>query len=242
MKRGVYILPNGLTLVGMFFGFFSIVSSLKGDFTMAGWAILIANIFDGLDGWTARMTNSTSRFGIELDSLSDLVAFGVAPAIMIFTCALSPFGRIGWAVSFLYVSCGALRLARYNVQMVTAESKHFTGMPIPAAASILSTYVIFYQHMFNTHPGKSYFVLALTVLISLFMISTLRFHGAKEINFKERRPFLFLVALILILTVVVVHPPITLFVLAILYLIWGIIENTYLFYLKVRQQSRQSEQ
>ncbi|QWR78058.1 CDP-diacylglycerol--serine O-phosphatidyltransferase [Candidatus Magnetomonas plexicatena] len=241
MKRGVYILPNGLTLVGMFFGFYSIVSSLNGNFVTAGWAILIANIFDGLDGWTARMTNSTSRFGIELDSLSDLVAFGVAPAIMIFTCSLSPFGRIGWAVSFLYVSCGALRLARYNVQMVTAESKHFTGMPIPAAATILSTFVIFYEHMFNDHPHKSYFVLALTIVISLFMISTLRFHGAKEINFKERKPFLFLVAMIITLTVVVMHPPIMLFVLAISYLAWGIIENTYLLYRKKPDKGKTTE-
>jgi CDP-diacylglycerol--serine O-phosphatidyltransferase len=232
MKRGVYILPNGLTLVGMFFGFYSIVSSLNGEFATAGWAILIANIFDGLDGWTARLTNSTSRFGIELDSLSDLVAFGVAPAIMIFTCSLSPFGRIGWAVSFLYVSCGALRLARYNVQMVSAESKHFTGMPIPAAASILATFVIFHQHMFNTCPSRSYFLLVLTVLISLLMISTLIFHGAKEINLKERRPFFFLVALIFLIAIVVVHPPITLFALAIIYLIWGIIENVYLLYNK----------
>jgi CDP-diacylglycerol--serine O-phosphatidyltransferase len=214
----------------MFFGFFSIISSLKGDFVYAGWAIMIANIFDGLDGWTARITNSTSRFGIELDSLSDLVAFGVAPAVMIFSWALAPFGRIGWAAAFLYVSCGALRLARYNVQMVSTESKYFTGMPIPAAATILATYVIFYHTVWDNPPGKSVFVLVLAVVISVLMISTLRFHGAKELNLKTRKPFIFLVLLIILLSVILMNPPITLFALAILYLLWGIAENIYLLY------------
>ncbi|MCG6551319.1 MAG: CDP-diacylglycerol--serine O-phosphatidyltransferase [Candidatus Magnetominusculus sp. LBB02] len=229
MKRGVYILPNSLTLCGMFFGFYSIISSLKGNFVYAGWAIMIANIFDGLDGWTARITNSTSRFGIELDSLSDMVAFGVAPAVMIFSWSLAPFGRIGWAAAFLYASCGALRLARYNVQMVSTESKHFTGMPIPGAATILATYVIFYHDIWKGAPGKSVFVLVLTVVLAVFMISTLRFHGAKEINLKTRQPFFFLVLLIVLLSVIVMHPPITLFALAIIYLMVGIVENLYLF-------------
>jgi CDP-diacylglycerol--serine O-phosphatidyltransferase len=230
MKRGVYLLPNGLTLCGMFFGFFSILSSLRGDFVLAAWMILVANIFDGLDGWVARLTNTATRFGIELDSLSDLVAYGVAPSIMVFNWALHPFGRVGAAVAFLYMSCGALRLARYNVQMVSTEKKYFTGMPIPGAATILSTLVIFWYSQWDKVPAKNYGVLALTAVLSLLMISTLRFHGLKELDMKSRKPFLFLVLMMVFFIVVIVHPPIVLFSFAILYLFWGIGENIYLFY------------
>ncbi|MBF0518011.1 MAG: CDP-diacylglycerol--serine O-phosphatidyltransferase, partial [Nitrospirae bacterium] len=177
--------------------------------------------------------------GIELDSLSDLVAFGVAPAVMVFSWALAPFGRIGWAAAFLYVSCGALRLARYNIQMVSTENKYFTGMPIPGAATVLATYVIFYHTMWESSPGKSVFVLVLTVVLAVFMISTLRFHGAKELNLKTRKPFLVLVLLILLLTVIVAHPPITLFALAILYVIVGIAENCYLFYTRRKGSTKE---
>ncbi|MBF0345097.1 MAG: CDP-diacylglycerol--serine O-phosphatidyltransferase [Nitrospirae bacterium] len=230
MKRGVYILPNGLTLGGMGFGFFSIVASLKGSYVEAGWAIIIANIFDGMDGWVARMTNSTSRFGIELDSLSDLVAFGVAPAIMTYAWALRPAGRIGWGVAFLYVCCGALRLARYNVQMVSTEKKYFTGMPIPAAATILATFVIFHENHFEGMPVNSLFIIVLSVVLSIFMISTLRFHGLKEFDIKKRKPFPFLVLLILMVIIIMIDPPIMLFVFAFLYMLVGIIENSYLLY------------
>ncbi|MEW6214507.1 MAG: CDP-diacylglycerol--serine O-phosphatidyltransferase, partial [Nitrospirota bacterium] len=137
MRKGIYILPNTLTLCGMFCGFYSILVALKGDYLHAAWAIMIANIFDGLDGWVARLTHSTTRFGIELDSLSDLVAFGVAPSVMLYKWALTPFGRVGWATAFLFVACGALRLARYNVQMGSTESRSFTGMPTPGAATIV---------------------------------------------------------------------------------------------------------
>ena len=117
--------------------------------------LLSRMVFDGLDGWVARLTHSTTRFGIELDSLSDLVAFGVAPAVMLYKWALFPSDRVGWAVAFLFLACGALRLARYNVQMGSAESKAFTGMPIPAAATIVSTLVIFHDEIWDTAPGKN---------------------------------------------------------------------------------------
>jgi CDP-diacylglycerol--serine O-phosphatidyltransferase len=112
MRKGIYLLPNSLTLCGMFMGFYSIVASLKGVYVQASYAIIIAMVFDGLDGWVARLTNSTTKFGIELDSLSDLVAFGVAPSVMLYKWALWPFSRIGWAAAFLFMACGALRLAR----------------------------------------------------------------------------------------------------------------------------------
>jgi CDP-diacylglycerol--serine O-phosphatidyltransferase len=232
MKKGIYILPNGLTLCGMFFGFYSILSAIKGNYIHAAWAIMIANVFDGLDGWVARLTHSTTRFGIELDSLSDLVAFGVAPAVMIYKWSVSPFGRIGIAVAFFFAACGALRLARYNVQMGSTESKAFTGMPIPGAASVLASLVIFYYEFWDGVPEKNIFVLLLTIGLALLMVSTLRFHGLKEIDFTKRKPFWILVAFVLLIAILVSHPARSLFVFAMIYLAEGLIENIYLYYRK----------
>lgn len=233
MRKGIYILPNSLTMCGMFSGFYAILAAIKGDFIPAAWAILIAMVFDGLDGWIARLTNSTTRFGIELDSLSDLVAFGVAPAVVLYQRSLMQFGRIGWAASFLFVACGALRLARYNVQMGSTEKKSFTGMPIPGAAAVVATTVIFYNAM-TWSATKSYFILILTFVLSILMVSTLRFHGAKELNFRERKPFSILVAIAIVLAVIVMHTEIALFVFAMLYLGVGIIENGYIYYRKFK--------
>ncbi len=238
MKKGVYLLPTILTLCGMFFGFYSILASLKDNYINAAWAIMISNIFDGLDGWVARLTHSTTKFGIELDSLSDLVAFGVAPAVMIYKWGLGPFGRIGWAVAFLFMACGALRLARYNIQMGSAESKAFTGMPIPAAAAVVATLIIFYHKIWETGPDKNYLVLILTIFLSVLMVSTLRFHGLKELNLGKRKPFSILVAIVIIFTLVVVHPQIALFFFAMIYLIGGIIENIILFYRRRKQTDK----
>ncbi|MCX8027518.1 MAG: CDP-diacylglycerol--serine O-phosphatidyltransferase [Thermodesulfovibrionales bacterium] len=228
-KKGIYLLPNTLTLCGMFCGFFAILSAINGNFVYAAWAIILANIFDGLDGWIARLTNTSTRFGIELDSLSDLVAFGVAPSILIYKWSLIPFGRVGWAVAFLFVACGALRLARFNVQTGTTTSKAFKGMPIPAAATVIASIVIFYYE-FNTEiPDKNIIFPIITTVLSLLMVSTLRFHGIKEINFSERKPFWFLVVFVLILFVLLIHPSTAIFVFAMIYLFGGIIENIYLF-------------
>ena len=236
MKKGVYLLPNGLTLCGMFFGFYSVISALQGDYVRAAWAILISNVFDGLDGWVARLTNSSTKFGLELDSLSDLVAFGVAPAVLVYTWTIEPFGRIGAATAILYVACGALRLARYNIQMVSTEKLSFTGMPIPAAATVIATLVIFYHSVFDTPPEKSIPVLFLTIVLAILMISTLRFHGAKEFNMKKRKPFWMLVFFVVVIFVIVVHPPSALFFFAMTYLFWGIIENIYIYNKKRRSR------
>jgi CDP-diacylglycerol--serine O-phosphatidyltransferase len=222
----------------MLMGFYSILASLNGNYVHASWAIIIAMIFDGLDGWVARLTHSTTRFGIELDSLSDLVAFGVAPAVMLYKWTLAPFGRIGWSAAFLFMACGALRLARYNVQMGSAESKSFTGMPIPAAATIVSTLIIFYHEMWETVPVKNYFILLLTVTLAVLMVSTLRYHGAKEIDFSKRKPFWILVAIVVVFTLIIIHPPIALFIFAMIYLIGGIIENVVLYYRKRGQMNK----
>lgn len=232
MRKGIYILPNTLTLCSMFFGFFSILNTIKGEYVIASWAIVIATFFDGLDGWIARLTHSTTKFGIELDSLSDLVAFGVAPSILVFKWDLINFGRAGWAAAFLFLACGALRLARYNIQMGSTESKSFTGMPIPGAAIVVSAIVIFYHEIWGDIPRKNLIILFITVLLSILMVSTLRFHGAKEINFSKRKPFWILVAFIIIIVIIIIHPPISIFIFAMVYLIGGIIENIFIYYKK----------
>jgi len=238
MKKGIYILPNTLTLCGLFCGFYSILAALKGDYVIAAWAIMVANIFDGLDGWVARLTSSTTRFGIELDSLSDLVAFGVAPAVILYTWSLASFGRVGWAAAFLFVACGALRLARYNIQMGSSESRSFTGMPIPGAATMIATLVIFYYNKWDTVPDNNYFILIFTIFLSMLMVSTLRFHGIKELDLSKRKPFWILVAIVMVLFLIVMHPQIALFLFAMIYLIGGLIENIVLYYKKRKQMNK----
>ncbi len=239
MKKGIYILPNALTLTGMFGGFYAIMAAVKGDFVIASWAVLAAMVFDGLDGMVARLTGTSSRFGIELDSLSDLVAFGVAPGVIIYLASIKPFGRVGWLVAFLYVACGAMRLARYNVQMVTAERKSFTGVPIPAGAVILTALVIFARKLDIDLTGSP-LVLLLTFVVSLLMVSTLRFHGMKELNFSKRKPFWFLVLAVTIVVIVAMHPEIALFICAMVYLAGGLVENAYLFATKGRRRSHEA--
>jgi len=232
MRKGIYLLPNTLTLCGMFLGFYAIIASFKGHFIHAAWAILIANIFDGLDGWVARVTHSTTRFGIELDSLSDLVTFGIAPAILIYGWSLQAFARVGWGAAFLYVICGALRLARYNVQMGSEERKAFTGLPIPGAATVVASLVLFYNEIWGKLVGKNHFILILVFILSIFMVSTLRYHGLKEVDPKSRKPFWILVIFVVILVLVFMHPEIVIFIFSIAYMLGGIFENAVLFYRK----------
>ena len=224
MRKGIYILPNLLTVGGLFFGFYSIIASIRGDFEHAAWAILVASIFDVLDGWVARMTKTTSRFGMELDSLSDLVSFGVAPAVMFYIWALQPFPRFGWLGAFLFVACGALRLARFNVQMVGSEKKWFTGLPIPGGAGMLATTVIFYHDNFAGPPGKNVVFLVIVYVTALLMISTIKFHSLKEINVKDRRPFWMLLVALFILVAVALDPQDVLFGIVVTYIGWAIVE------------------
>lgn len=234
MRKGIYILPNTLTLCGMFCGFYAILASFKGLYMYGAWAILIANIFDGLDGWVARVTHSATKFGIELDSLSDLVAFGIAPAVLIYSWGLQSFGRIGWGAAFLFVICGALRLARYNVQMGSTESKAFTGMPIPGAATVVASLVLFYNEIWGVLEGRNYIILLLPFLLAILMVSTLRYHGVKEIDPKRRKPFWLLVAIVAAFVLIFMYPEIVIFIFSIIYMLWGIIESTMIFHKKRR--------
>jgi len=224
LRKGIYILPNLLTIGGMFFGFYSIVASIKGDFERAAFAILTATVFDALDGWVARLTKSTSRFGLELDSLSDLVSFGVAPAVMFYIWALVPFKRWGWVGAFLFVVCGALRLARFNVQMVGSEKKWFTGLPIPGGAAVLATFVIFYLDNIGDAPDSNILILVMIYIVALLMISTIKFHSIKELNVRDRRPFWMLLVAVIILVAIALNPPVVLFVISISYVGWALIE------------------
>jgi len=238
MRKGVYILPSLITMLSMFSGFYSIIASLNSDYERAAWAIMIASVFDVLDGWVARLTNTATRFGIEIDSLSDVISFGVAPGILVYTWTLSSFGKAGWLGSFFLVACAALRLARFNVQMGSAEKKHFVGLPTPGAALVIATTVVAYDELIQILEhlrlawladmvGKDYWVLGLTFLLAGLMVSNITYHSLKEANLKERRPFGLLVVMAAFLAVVAYHPSLVLFLVSISYVSLGLAEALY---------------
>jgi CDP-diacylglycerol--serine O-phosphatidyltransferase len=218
--RGIAILPNLFTSGNLFCGFYSIVASVKGDFDRAAVAILVALILDGLDGKVARYTRTTSRFGVEYDSLADLVSFGVAPAMLAFIWALMPVGRLGWLAAFLFVACGALRLARFNTQVDVVDKRYFVGLPIPAAATFVATGVILAHEVELPVPPH---VLALVALygLSFLMVSTVRYFSFKSYDLFKRRPFNTLVAALLVLVVVAMEPHFVIFLLLLGYVISG---------------------
>jgi CDP-diacylglycerol--serine O-phosphatidyltransferase len=195
----------------MFCGFYAILAAFNHLYEISAIAIIIAGVFDFMDGKVARITNTSSDFGIQFDSLSDLLSFGIAPAVLVYAWALKPFGRIGWAAAFLFVICGALRLARFNIQVKTAESSHFSGLPIPAAAGVLVTMVLVYYRFWEGIPEKSLFVMLTTYFSGFLMVSSLKYRSLKEIDFKKRHPFSILVAASLFLFVLASEPQITLF-------------------------------
>ncbi|MGE3972923.1 MAG: CDP-diacylglycerol--serine O-phosphatidyltransferase [Bdellovibrionales bacterium] len=218
----IYILPNLFTTANMFFGFMSVIYSIKGDYLTAAYAIVAAAAFDLFDGRVARMTNTTSHFGAEYDSLSDLISFGMAPAILMFLWALQPFGRLGWLAAFLFVACGALRLARFNVQAHIVERKDFQGLPIPMAAGIVSGSVLCF-HDLGLEAYKSLPLLLMTFLLSFVMVSTFRYRSFKDLDLKERLPFRYLVTATVLLVVVALRPEVMLFVLFLTYALLGAI-------------------
>lgn len=189
-KRGfyVYALPNLFTSMNLVLGFLAILAAAEGRVERACWAILLASIFDMLDGRVARLTNTTSRFGVEYDSLCDLVSFGVAPAIMIYFSSLQPFGRLGVVATLIFAICGALRLARFNVMAEVLPKSYFQGLPIPMASTALVTAVFFAQAM-GIEMEHSPFFLALTAALGLLMVSTFKFPSFKDVHMRHRRPF-----------------------------------------------------
>lgn len=227
VRKGVYLLPNLCTTASLFCGFFSVIKSLHGEFVWAAWAILFAGIFDMFDGRLARLTKGASQFGIEYDSLVDLASFGLAPGILIYTWALDDFHRLGWIASFLFFACGALRLARYNVQADSVEYKYFQGLPIPMAAYVLATTVLFYDEQFAIPPTHNYWILALTVALSLLMVSTVRYHGTKHWDLKHRLSFFVLVAAVSGIAVIAWEPHIMMWIGSLAYVISGPVDELF---------------
>jgi len=189
-KRGVYVyaLPNFLTSMNFLLGFLSILASVEGRYDRAAWAILLASVFDMLDGRVARLTNTTSKFGVEYDSLCDLVSFGIAPAILMYYAALQPFGRGGIVVAVIFGLCGALRLARFNVMAEVLPKSYFQGLPIPMASATICT-ALFYCRELSLNVERSHFLLALTAALGLLMVSTFKFPSFKDFHFRRRRQF-----------------------------------------------------
>jgi CDP-diacylglycerol---serine O-phosphatidyltransferase len=220
MRKGIYILPNLFTTGSLFAGFYGMVATMNGDYRTAAIWILVSSVFDGLDGKVARATGTTSKFGVEYDSLADLVAFGVAPGLLMYSWALKPFGRLGWLAAFLFVVCGALRLARFNVQVNTVESKRFVGLPIPAAASIVSATVLFFHH-FGWDSYRRIAILVLIYFVAFLMVSNFRYYSFKDPELIKRQPFGFLVLAVILLIIVAAEPVVMLFVLFICYMLSG---------------------
>ncbi len=214
MKKGIYVLPNLFTTASMFCGFYAIIASMKEEFMQAAIAILISWVLDGLDGRMARMTNTTSKFGMEYDSLSDLVAFGVAPSILSYVWALSPYGKWGWLVAFLFATCGALRLARFNVQVNVIDKSLFNGLPIPAAAIILASSILIYYHLGGSGKFNNVCVLLGMVFLALLMVSNVKYYSFKDMNYFLKKPFMSFVLILVILIVVVAEPQVTIFTFA----------------------------
>ncbi len=220
-RRGIYLLPNLLTSASLFGGFYSVIASLDGNYEYAAIAILISAVFDCLDGRIARLTGTTSKFGVEYDSLSDLVAFGLAPAVLIFTWALRPFGRYGWLAAFLYVVCAALRLARFNVQISSVECKSFRGLPVPAAAFLIVSTVLMFFYFDHGETTKHVTVLIFVYTMAFLMVSNIKYYSFKELNLSQRMPFWLLVAAIFLLIVIAAEPQFMLFVLSFGYVMSG---------------------
>ncbi len=225
IKKGIYILPSLFTTASLFCGFYSITHAIGGNHLLAAWAILFAGVFDALDGRVARLTKSQTEFGIEYDSLVDLASFGLAPAILIFTWSLHDFGRLGWGVSFLYFACGALRLARFNVQTSGAEKRFFQGLPIPVAAYVLAGYAMFHDRLSADPKTAAYVLLPLTIVIALLMVSTIHYRSFKQIDFSKPYSFIFLVLAAIAFFVVASAPQETLFFASMSYVLLGLIDE-----------------
>jgi len=220
-RRGIYILPNIFTSLNLFCGFYAVIASIDGKFLAAAVAIIIGVMFDILDGKIARATNTTSKFGLEYDSLADLISFGLAPGLMIFLWALKPLGRIGWLAAFLFMACGALRLARFNSQAGTVSSDYFSGLPIPAGAGMSAAAVLFCHRFGFSGEIHPIFILVMLYLLSFLMVSTIKYNSFKKPELFKKMNFNVLVAAILVLIFIAAQPSIALFLLGITYVISG---------------------
>ena len=228
--RGIYLLPNLFTSAALFSGFFAIVQAMNGHFELAAIAIFIAMVLDGLDGRVARMTNTQSAFGAEYDSLSDMVSFGVAPALILYIWALKPLGKLGWLAAFMYCACAALRLARFNTKLEDEhqDKRYFQGLPSPGAAALSAGFVwVSYEYAVS---GRDVFfgilqwkwmAWGITVFAGASMVSDLRYYSGKDINLKHSVPFFVILGIMLVMVLVSYSPPEVLFFVMVVYALSG---------------------
>jgi CDP-diacylglycerol--serine O-phosphatidyltransferase len=220
-RRGIYLLPNLLTTAALFAGFYAVISAIQGRFEPAAIAIFAAMVLDGLDGRVARLTHTQSDFGAEYDSLSDMVAFGVAPALVAYNWALGAMGKVGWLAAFVYMAAAALRLARFNTQIGVADKRFFQGLPSPSAAAIIAAGVWIGAEHTVTGSDVGWLAALVTATIGLLMVSNFRYHSFKQIDVRGRVSFIVAVVVMLAFAVVFLHPPIVLFLGFSLYAISG---------------------
>jgi len=220
-RRGIYLLPNLFTTAALFAGFFAIVQAMQGDFERAAMAIFIAMVLDGLDGRVARMTNTQSAFGAEYDSLSDMVSFGAAPALVMYEWALRDLGRLGWIAAFIYCVGAALRLARFNTTLEVTDKRFFQGLPSPAAAALVAGLVWVCIVAEVSGADVRWLACGLTVLAGITMVSNLRYYSFKDVNLKKSVPFFAIAAVALVFALVAYSPEIALFGFFVLYCLSG---------------------
>ena len=224
-RKGVYILPNLFTTGALFSGFYAVISGMQGKFEEAAIAICVAMILDILDGRIARLANAQSAFGAEYDSLSDMVSFGLAPALVVYSWALQSLGKIGWAVAFIYVAGAAVRLARFNTQPETTDKRYFTGLASPAAATMLATLVWLCSDL-GWIGSELPFAMAvgaavMTGVNGLMMVSNIRYHSFKGVDVRARVPFIVVILMIVIFAIIIIDPPTVLLTMLMIYALSG---------------------
>lgn len=220
-KGKICLLPSVITTASLFSGFYAIIAAINGQYFHAAVAIIISGVFDGLDGRVARLTGTTSKFGMEYDSLCDLVAFGVAPAVLAYEWVLRPYGRYGWLAAFLYVATTALRLARFNTQDTTSTKNEFTGLPCPAAGGMIASSVMFCTFFEITGTLRNFIMLGTVYGLSYLMVSSVKYLSFKHAQTDRAKKFQVLVGLVLLIMVLATEPQVTLFVLGATYVLSG---------------------
>jgi CDP-diacylglycerol--serine O-phosphatidyltransferase len=221
LQRGIYVLPNLLTTANLFCGFYAIVAAIQGQFLKGAVAIMLAAVFDGLDGKIARVTRTVSRFGLQYDSLSDAISFGVAPGILVYLWALQPFGRLGWLAALIFVACGTLRLARFNAQVHSIRSNYFNGLPIPAAAFMIASTVLLHNRLGGTGTAKHVTILIMIYVLSCLMVSTIKYYSFKHLELSNKMKFNMLVVVVMAFILIAAEPGISSFLIMLSYVLSG---------------------
>jgi CDP-diacylglycerol---serine O-phosphatidyltransferase len=222
LRRGVYLIPSLFTAGNLMCGFFSVIATFNGEFINAALFIILANVLDGIDGYAARLTKTTSQFGVEFDSLADVVSFGVAPAVLVYIWALVPWQNWGWLAACTYVVCGALRLSRFNVQAQGAAKNHFVGLPIPAAAQMITSTVIMFYYLGGAGSPSRHLTLLLVIYgLAVLMVSNIPYLSLKNNDVRRRHPIWMLVSGIILITLFIAERHLMFFTTVLVYTLSG---------------------